>query len=225
MVHHLQGTFGLQRPVIYLYLSDDEDERVRQTPDSLLGSMLKQLILCDPNVDIPSKLVEMYEGRGNEAGSTQEIKKLAFQELVANYERVYLIIDGLNQCSFEVVEFVREYALGLAQDSIIPLSLLTTSLGYREIEKVVRCNYCGREDPHIYFNCDCNNGDFDLCLNCKSKGIACPQNHEGEELYDTVRVEVRAREYELEQFCRGRIIQACKTGRDRRDERVHPSPK
>lgn len=134
MIQHLQKTFGLKRPVIYLYLSDDEHKRVKQTLDNLLGSMLKQLISCGPNVDIPQKLIDAYEGLGNGAYSTREIMKQAFQDLVAKQERVYLIVDGLNQCFPEVSELIKEYALGLVQDGL-PLSLLTTSLGYREVKK------------------------------------------------------------------------------------------
>ncbi|OGM51091.1 hypothetical protein ABOM_000412 [Aspergillus bombycis] len=224
VVHHLQKAFESPKPVIYIYLSDDEYIRVNQTPDRLLGSMLRQLISCDPNVDIPPKLIEAYQSRSNGALSTREIMKQTFQDLVAKQDRVYLIVDGLNQCSPEVSELIKDYALGLVQDGL-PLSLLTTSLGYREVGKDIYCDYCGTENPRIYFHCDCNGGEFDLCLNCKKAKITCPQNHEGEELYDTVRMEVRAQDYELEQFCREMINQACKTGRDRRDERVHPSPK
>ncbi|KAB8226001.1 ankyrin repeat-containing domain protein [Aspergillus novoparasiticus] len=209
VVDHLQKAFGLRRPVIYLYLSDDEHKRVQQTPDHLLGSMLKQLIWCDPNVDIPQKLIEAYEGCGNGAYSTREIMKQAFQDSVAKQDRVYLIVDGLNQCSPEVSELIKEYALGLVQDGL-PLSLLTTSLG--------------RNLP-MYVHCDCHDGRFDLCLDCKEQGIACPKNHNGEEPYDTVQIEVRPQHDELAEYCHEIINRALKTGRDRRDERVHPSPK
>ncbi|KAB8268835.1 hypothetical protein BDV30DRAFT_251862 [Aspergillus minisclerotigenes] len=210
VIHHLQKTFGLKRPVIYLYLSDDEHKRVKQTLDNLLGSMLKQLISCGPNVDIPQKLIDAYEGLGNGAYSTREIMKQALQDLVAKQERVYLIVDGLNQCFPEVSELIKEYALGLVQDGL-PLSLLTTSLG--------------RQNLGMYVHCDCDDGQFDLCLDCKKQGIVCPKNHDGEEPYDTVRIEVRARYGELEEYCREMISRALKTGRDRRDERVHPPPK
>ncbi|RMZ39355.1 serine/threonine-protein kinase ripk4 [Aspergillus flavus] len=224
VIHRLQKTFGLKRPVIYLYLSDDEHKRVKQTLDNLLGSMLKQLISCGPNVDIPQKLIDAYEGLGNGAYSTREIMKQAFQDLVAKQECVYLIVDGLNQCFPEVSELIKEYALGLVQDGL-PLSLLTTSLGYREVKKIVFCNHCRKQNLGMYVHCDCDDGQFDLCLDCKKQGIICPKNHDGEEPYDTVRIEVRARNDELEEYCREMISRALKTGRDRRDERVHPSPK
>ncbi|GMG32543.1 unnamed protein product [Aspergillus oryzae] len=224
VIHRLQKTFGLKRPVIYLYLSDDEHKRVKQTLDNLLGSMLKQLISCGPNVDIPQKLIDAYEGLGNGAYSTREIMKQAFQDLVAKQECVYLIVDGLNQCFPEVSELIKEYALGLVQDGL-PLSLLTTSLGYREVKKIVFCNHCRKQNIGMYVHCDCDDGQFDLCLDCKKQGIICPKNHDGEEPYDTVRIEVRARNDELEEYCREMISRALKTGRDRRDERVHPSPK
>ncbi|KAB8261294.1 ankyrin repeat-containing domain protein [Aspergillus pseudonomiae] len=208
VVHHLQTALDSPKPVIYLYLSDDEHRRVNQTPDRLLGSMLKQLILCDPNVDIPPKLIEAYQGRGNGALSTRDIMKQTFQDLVAKQDRVYLIVDGLDQCSPEVLELIKEYALGLIQDGL-PLSLLTTSLGYRE----------------IYFNCECKDGLFDLCLDCKQQGITCPKKHDGEELYDTVRVEICVQDDELQEYCHEMITRALKTCRDRRDKRVHPSPK
>ncbi|KAE8131477.1 hypothetical protein BDV38DRAFT_275887 [Aspergillus pseudotamarii] len=224
VIDHLQKAFVLRRPVIYLYLSDDEHKRVQQTPDRLLGSMLKQLISCDPNVDIPEKLVDAYEGRGNGAHSTSQIMKQAFQDLVAKQSRVYLIVDGLNQCSPEVSELIKEYALGLVQDGL-PLSLLTTSLGYREVKRTIFCNHCGRQNLPMYVHCDCHDGRFDLCLDCKQQGITCPKNHIGEEPYDTVQIEVRARHDELVEYSHKMISRTLKTGRDRRDERVHPLPK
>ncbi|GAB1208480.1 hypothetical protein APSETT445_007230 [Aspergillus pseudonomiae] len=224
VIHHLQTAFRLPNPVIYLYLSDDEHKRAKQTPDRLLGSMLKQLILSNPDVDIPPELIEAYQGRGNGALSTREILKQTFQDLVAKQVRVYLIVDGLDQCSPEVSELIKDYALGLVQDGL-PLSLLTTSLGYREVKRVVHCNHCPRRNLQMYVHCDCYDGRFDLCLDCKEQGISCPNKHNGEEPYDTVRIEVRAQHDELVEYCHEMISRALKTGRDRRDERVHPSPK
>ncbi|KAL3478325.1 hypothetical protein BJX99DRAFT_256652 [Aspergillus californicus] len=218
VVHHLQQTIP-SCPVVYMYL--DDDMRNDQSRTNILGSMIKQLITFDPSMFIPTILREAHSTLIPPSEATL---KEAFQELLKKYHRTYLIVDGMYQCASEALEIVRDYPLQL-MESHVPLSLFTTSLSYREGPKEIDCNKCNKTNLGLYFYCECNGGDFDMCLECKEQGFRCDQNHTGEERYDTVRLEVRAEDAELELFCRNKLEQAWKTGPDKRDERVHPLPK
>ncbi|PLN77319.1 ankyrin [Aspergillus taichungensis] len=207
------------RPVIVIYLSDQPSIRKTQTPDTILGYMVRQLIQFDPKADLPPTLTNAY---GSHAPRTQTLLEQILQELLANFERTYLIVDGLNQCSAEVVDVAKIYPMKLIQDGL-RLSLLTTSLGYRETNAVVFCDTCPRNNIAVYFHCDCNGGNFDICLECKDAGKTCPQKHKGIE-YDTVRVEVRAEDEELSLYCQSRLKHIPRLCGDLRDARVHPFP-
>ncbi|KAE8383129.1 hypothetical protein BDV26DRAFT_304021 [Aspergillus bertholletiae] len=161
----------------------------KQTPEKLLGSVLKPLVSYGGSASMPQELIEAFNACGSAAAPTKNFMKNTFRSLIKKYNRVYLIIDGLYHCSSEVLEVVKEYAMELTQDGF-PLSLLTTSLGYREVREVIICDSCGEHDVAVYFNCDCNNGDFDLCLRCKEQGVTCgcPTGRGGKEPYDTVQV-------------------------------------
>ncbi|PKY00847.1 ankyrin, partial [Aspergillus campestris IBT 28561] len=215
---HLRTSFP-SRPVIAIYLSDQPRIRKMQTPDAILGYIVRQLIQFNPKVDLPSTLTDAH---GSHASRTEAFLRQILEELLAKFERTYLIVDGLNQCSAEVVDVAKIYPMKLIQDGV-GLSLLTTSLGYRETTAVVNCDICNRQNIAVYFHCDCNDGDFDICLACKDKGKACPQDHKGTE-YDTVRVEVRARDEELGLYCQSRLKHIPRSCGDLRDARLHHFP-
>lgn len=181
--------------------------------------MIRQLIQFDPKADLPPTLRNAHESH---APRTQTLLEQILQELLAEFDRTYLIVDGLNQCSTEVVDVAKIYPMKLIQDGL-QLSLLTTSLGYRETNAVVFCDTCSRNNIAVYFHCSCNDGNFDICLECKDAGRACPQNHKGTE-YDTVRVEVRAQDKELSLYCQSRLKHVPRSCGDLRDARLHPFP-
>lgn len=218
IVKHLRTSFP-SRPVIAIYLSDQPSIRKMQTPDTILGYIVRQLIQFDPKAKLPSTLTDAHDSH---APRTEAFLKQILQELLAKFDRTYLIVDGLNQCSAEVVDVAKIYPMKLIQDGF-QLSLLTTSLGYRETTAVVFCNICNRQNIAVYFHCDCNDGDFDVCLACKDTGKACPQDHKGTE-YDTVRVEVRARDEELGLYCQSRLKHIPRSCGDLRDARLHHFP-
>ncbi|KAL3477528.1 ankyrin [Aspergillus californicus] len=217
VARHLRTSLP-SRPVIAIHLSDQPSIRKTQTPDDTLGYMVRQLIQFDPKADLPPKLREAHESH---APRTETFLKEILQELLLKYDRTYLIVDGLNQCSPEVVDIAKIYPMELIRDGL-PLSLLTTSLGYRETTSVVFCNVCNRPNISVYFRCTCGGANFDICLKCKDAGGSCPRKHEEE--YDTVRVEVRARDEELGRYCQSRLKHIPRSCGDRRDERLHSSP-
>lgn len=39
----------------------------------------------------------------------------------------------------------------------------------------IDCNYCGRSIPNEHYHCStCDDGDYDLCLQCVDSGVSCP---------------------------------------------------
>ncbi|KAL4889445.1 hypothetical protein BDV59DRAFT_210363 [Aspergillus ambiguus] len=211
IVDHLKQTFSRtssQRPVIYIYLSDEKDKRDSQTPENVLGSLVKQLIVFNNPVRIPSDLQEAFKNKL----PREVVLKRTFEELLGAYERTYLVVDGFYPTP-DVLQILKDYPLELIRKGV-PLSLLTTSPGYRQAACVIDCDVCKKQDLRIFFNCHCNDNDFDLCLTCKVEGISCPNSHSGQETYDTVRVELCPTEEEI----------ASSPGPGRWDKRIHPEP-
>ncbi|KAL4945797.1 hypothetical protein BDV06DRAFT_229971 [Aspergillus oleicola] len=219
IVDHLQQTFlrtSPQRPVIYIYLSDEKS----QTRENVLGSLVKQLILFNDSVRIPS---DLRKASKNQLPRETALKQ-AFEELLGEYKRTYLVVDGFYQCSSDVLQILKDYPLELIRKGV-PLSLLTTSPGYRQAACVIDCDRCKKPDLKIFFNCHCNDNDFDLCLTCKVQGIGCSNSHYiGKETYDTVRVEVCPTEEEIVQFCDIRLSQLSSAGPGLWDKRIHTEP-
>ncbi|KAL4967678.1 ankyrin repeat-containing domain protein [Aspergillus stella-maris] len=209
---HLRNTFP-SRPVVHISLSDEQRE-VQQRA-KVLGSFIRQLIEFDATAEIPEKLKQPSTSRALE--KDQMLKEI-LEELVLKYDRTYLIVDGLNECSEDVKEVVRTYPLHLI-DRGLPISLLTTSLGYRETTGMVRCGSCGRPNVNIYFAGLRDGERYDVCLQCK-KGGKYPPECNMVRKYDTVRLEVRAPQSELETYCLSKLAPPPPV--DMRDEAVHP---
>ncbi|KAL4737937.1 hypothetical protein BDV11DRAFT_171447 [Aspergillus similis] len=222
VVNHLQNTFTKavqDRPVIYVYLGDGQDKPQELTKGNIMGSLVKQLILFGGGVNLPEKLKKASLNQT----PCESIMKEAFEELIRAYERTYLIVDGSYQCPGDIQEFLINYPLELIRQGFC-LSLLTTSPGYRYVAKVIHCDICEKPNLGIYYNCDCNGEDYDLCLECKDSGKSCPHMHIGRETYDTVYIEVRAREGEIAHFCRHRLARESSHDSRRWDKRIHPIP-
>ncbi|KAA8645488.1 hypothetical protein EYZ11_009114 [Aspergillus tanneri] len=67
----------------------------------------------------------------------------------------------------------RDFVLG--QDSLdVPIVSHKSSTGVYCID----CNHCGRSIANEHYHCGiCENGDYDLCLDCVEAGVACPDEH------------------------------------------------
>ncbi|KAJ5783115.1 Nucleoside phosphorylase [Penicillium paradoxum] len=221
IVNHLQKMFPL-RPVLYIYL--DDDPQAEQTPENLTGSLLKQLIQFDPSCEIPQLVEDHYARYGLEQSPSTEIKREAFETLLEKYERTYLVVDGIENYSKSVCEAVRDYPMYLVTKRQ-KISVLTTSQNYTERENTIQCNVCLRTDVALYFNCSCEDGQFDVCGECRQEGLRCPESHEGE--MQCGEVEVQAEMDELEDYCRHQlnsVIQGPKATNEPMDERLNQAP-
>lgn len=123
--------------------------------------------------------------------------------------RVYCVVDALDECSFRQ-ELVSEI-LKLVPEK---LSLLITS---RQIDGESRgytfnCDICGSTGNVIYYHCGiCNNEDFDLCVSCKEKNLWCKdRSHTLSEPNDSVNIDIRTPDEDLERYVQWEISKETK---------------
>jgi len=98
VVHHLHGKFRSDPTVGIAYLYCNFRQQHEQKPTDLLLSLLKQLVQEQPF--IPENVQSLY--KHHKAKRTRplldEISK-SLQSVVANYSRVFIIVDALDECS------------------------------------------------------------------------------------------------------------------------------
>ena len=226
MINHLQRELKNQEiPVICLYL-DHKDSKT-QTRENLLGSLLKQLVQLRQYGAVSPALREAYKSaKAIKANpSSKELRKLLQAEL-ANYKRVVLVVDALDEC---VPSSRRDDLLAdLRKLQEQKLSLMVTSRRFdgEEPAKIVDCSVCGAEDIKIYYRCKiCDGGDFDICQDCKEQNTPCQDvTHNQFEPYDRVEVEIKTPDAELKHYVNweiGRDIEDY--GAKHWDERMHTS--
>ena len=184
--------------VLFLYL--DHTETQTQTAQNLLGSLLKQLVQSHQGSrPLPESVKELHrKSKGEIRPSADEFRKALSAEIEDSYDRVYVIVDALDE-----FPEISQAELLTALESIEPdkVSLLITSrpLDYRRPEKNVMCQSCGRQDLGLYFHCnDCQL--FDLCQSCWDEGKTCGfSGHHFTEPPFIVK-EIRAKDEEIKAF-------------------------
>lgn len=108
----------------------------------MIGGLLKQAITATK--EVPRKLVESKEKRGN-----LELQEAvdALSELLQGFEKIYLCVDALDECSDEVarwnlVSFLQELADKAAKSESIQTSIVRIFLtGRHQIKEQVSCPY------------------------------------------------------------------------------------
>lgn len=204
-----------------MFLSEKESEN--HTPESLLGSMLKQLVQLKRSKPITPQLRNLYENRTPGAKPTlPEMREILNIELAAS-DRIYLIIDALNECSPKSRRLVEHELPGLCSKN---LSLMVTSTEYPGKSAAIICDNCRRDNIRIYFHCGiCKDGKFDLCEDCVKIGMTClDSTHSFSEL-SRVEVEVRATDDEIRKYVHYKIDEEMLQDDSEgfRDSRVHPN--
>lgn len=204
VIRHLQQNWETPDiPVVCMYL--DYKDATNQTSVNLLGSLLKQLIQLQNSSYVSDDLRDMYRRakRRNAKPRLEQIRQLLLAE-IATCNRVYCVVDALDECSFrqellsEILKLVPE-----------KLSLLITS---RQIDSEAQgysfnCDICGSTGNIIYYHCDiCNDKDFDLCINCKEKNLWCKdRSHKLSEPNESVQIDIRTPDADLEQYIQWEI--------------------
>lgn len=184
--------------VVFLYL-DYKDTQVH-TQTNLLRSVLHQL-LCNRSsnllCDEARKFLET--GRDNVPSDEEVLRILQAEVGTRSFERMYLIVDALDEYPEEERPRLLETCQNISQTK---LSLLVTSRpSDRGDQPYIQCSKCPADKLRylsLYYSCPtCDK--FDICQDCKDNGESCKDNHELLEP-ETVIKEVVAPDDEIERF-------------------------
>ena len=156
--------------VLYLYLNYKETKV--QTFSHLLGSLLKQLVQGQALGPLPESVKELYaSSKGELRPGDADIIGILKSEVEANFKRVYLVVDALDEFPENDRRDLLNCLRGISSDR---MSLLITSRASDDVKHdgTMSCNNCWRKDLSFFFECKgCH--DFDLCKSCMDKGIWC----------------------------------------------------
>ncbi|KAL2352975.1 ankyrin repeat-containing domain protein [Cryomyces antarcticus] len=222
VANHLQKQFDpLQNPVICIFL-DVKDPKT-QVKDNLFGGLLKQLIQLKGPGPISEDLLQAYQN-WKETGVKLALSALRdlLLEGVALFDRVFLLVDALDECTEEFRNWLEDELEEYRPDN---MSIFITSRPFGE-QKLgeVGCRVCKERPLRIYWHCDncVDDEDFDICQGCRDKEVTC--GHEGHELtepYPHIEVEVLTPPEELSEYVKFEVRK--EIGHEgRRDRRSHP---
>lgn len=205
-------------PIICLYL--ESKDRKLHTPQALLGSLLKQIIQLKHSNFVSPRLRKMYNDATERAPSARAVHECLVEE-ISNFERVYLVVDALDECTEKTRIWLLEEMPLLQPDK---LSIIVTSRNFEKPEtEHVWCNNCKKSPLRIFFSC--GSCKVDICQECREKGIGCDDaTHEPlNEPYSRVVVNVRTPDSELVEYVEDQMMKEV-GGADRRDVRLRLNP-
>ena len=159
---------GQNKTVLCLYPQNPAHlKQVTVTPQHLAGSLLKQLIQCNPTRSISNDVREVYEARRRGEVLDEGALCRILEAEIATYDRVYLIIDALDAYSEESLGWLTNDIMSLVPEK---LSIMASSRD-PDVDKAIdiRCDICEMSNVNIYFRCKvCE--DFDICRACEAQG-------------------------------------------------------
>lgn len=222
MVSHLEKTFDPEsHPVICLYLDYTQSNTHRL--EDLFGSLLKQLLQLKKFNPVSAGLRQLYDNAKHQYDGErngQDFHALLQHEL-GTYERVYLVVDALDECHSGTRRSLQTELCKLRSDK---LSMIITS---RDIEgelddKYIICSNCRESDIKIYYYCSIC--DFDLCQRCIEEGFHCKdKSHKLFQPDSRVEIDISMRDEDLEEYVMWKLKrEAGSDTSDHRDERRHP---
>lgn len=178
VVHDLRANPSAVSPVIVLFVPKvlSRGFEVAQ----LLANLLGQLIAHGPAIHLPSDVVDIYNHcKSSETIPPQSAIATLFMTLVKSSSRVYLIAnESVRDQDLMKVWFILLHA------GVKDLHLLAHTKNYYEPTPVLVCDHCDQPTA-AYWHCTiCNDGDFDTCLECKSRGLLCLNPSHSLELFD-----------------------------------------
>ncbi|KAL6720538.1 hypothetical protein ACLMJK_002462 [Lecanora helva] len=166
---------GKKVPVLLMYLN--YKERDSQSLSNLFASLLKQLIQ-HPGDHFQSKQAQsLYEGPDSESRPTWKRFFEAFCAEVAFYDRVFIIVDALDEASLDVAPRLLDALQKLSKTSDSHASVMVTSQRTEDSpppDFFIQCDRCQKKPLQAYYQCQiCNDGRFYLCEECLGKGRYC----------------------------------------------------
>lgn len=184
---------------------------------ALFASLLKQLLTLKDSV--PTKLKELWRRFKSRRPLLNEVYGILQTEL-KTYSMVYLIVDALDESPDreELMERLRQ----LRKSQPPRLSLMVTARR-EDFEEATEpyCNICHKEGLQVYYRCGaCDNGDFDLCEDCKGKENRCTEQFHKLEPY-CLPVKVSTPSPELKRYVMSEIGKTENDGSDFHDNRLN----
>ena len=208
LTHHLPSNpHRRQSPVLSIYLNYKSSNV--QTLPHLVGSLLKQLIQLDELYVISEELRAVYRKatrlKSSPISYFNDIHKILVKEL-DNYERFYIVVDAFDEIApRDRVALQRELLkLKLERGSIL---IMTRPISKWSETGDYECNRCHAKGLKLAFRCKiCDRGDYDLCYDCKQKGLWCLDRlHHLMEPYGQVEVRVEIPRADIERYVRREI--------------------
>lgn len=223
MVDDLRHRFVDQNKAV-LYLCPHDPERgpsAISTPRNLVGSLLKQLIQRNHDKPVSRNIKWLYEAK--QRGEEPDVSALfrVFKAEMVTFDRVYLIIDALDEYTEISQEWLTNDLMGLDPDK---LSIMASS---RELEvdtaTEIQCDICKTPNVNVYVQCKvCEN--FDICRNCKEKGKRCEKDHELDQP-GKVYFRVRTAEDDITRYIKSEVANELGHGKSLHwDTRKHTNP-
>jgi ankyrin repeat protein len=182
--------------VLFIYLDKKDDSL--QTPKTILGSMLSQIMQEKSPETLPKSLQDAFRisGKGElqpklsdscrrQLGKNCQdencIRDLLYTELKSNGQ-AFLVVDALDECRESLRYWVYRELITLQEAGVTILTSSRPIEHWKPIE--IFCDQCisqgHKKALRMYWHCkDCDKnpdeqfGGFDLCGNCKSSGITC----------------------------------------------------
>jgi hypothetical protein len=197
VINHLQQIYDSQKcPVICLYL--DYKQTSTQSFKNLLGSLLKQLKQLQGSTPLSQHELDWYgKAKWTRLLSKENDIREDLKEQLRNFDRVYLVVDALDECIFRH-QLLPELQ-SLPQEGV---SLMVTSRpmdGEERTDKVIDCDQCGARDLNLYFQCSIC--PLDLCSSCEEKDNSCKaQSHTLSEPSDRVVVDLKTPPEDIRQY-------------------------
>jgi hypothetical protein len=214
--------------VLMIYFAFDDANS--QSPDLILGSLLKQVLqYC---LEVPQELrMDFRKHRNDGTRPAHDEIVSSLEKALAQFERIYIVMDALDELLEEPKRRDLVQAISGLSEKI---NLMVTSRPLESIRKIfsnntIYCDDCkgasclpssdssdlgnGQDQrPHEYFyHCvDCEDTvSFDLCQACYDKGPAAVNpGHEGHEFvkrYCSLSIEILAKDEDLQSYVEWRI--------------------
>ncbi|KAI9691788.1 MAG: hypothetical protein M1822_007860 [Bathelium mastoideum] len=206
IVTYLQTRFPAGKySVLCIYL--EQKDQKNQTPDDLLGDLVKQIVQQNESNSIPDDLKELYhKARIRELRPSLEELQDIFIDLVETFERTYIIVDGLDEASSRASDWLQFELPAMRSEK---LSLMFTSRDtIRSSDDIIDCDAGQDEDVRLYwrcYTCDAGAGFYDICQKCIDAGRHCKdRSHPLEEMLP-VEVTIETPADELERYVKEEI--------------------
>ena len=207
LTHHLPSSQQTRPLVLSIYLSYNSTNV--QTLPHLIGSLLKQLIQNEEQYVISEDLRNIHRKAKrlqlDPVSYFDEIRRILVKDL-GDYDRFYIVVDGFDECPPRDRSFIHRELSRLQPDKC-SLVITTRPISQPAEHLPYECDRCHKKNLAMVFRCMvCEQGDYDLCFECKHKGLWCLDNsHPLVEPYGQVEVNVKIPHIDIERFVRREI--------------------